>query len=169
MPKPMGYFRIELPPHAYRSFDSTQPFTFDYSKYSRIESDRITRQNPNWFNIYYPEYRARIHFSYKDLRKTTLYRLQEDAHEMAFKHAQKASGIRELMIDHPARRVYGMAYRIEGRDVASPFQFYVSDSTRHFLRGALYFRVEPNNDSLAPVIDYIIDDIDHLIATLQWK
>lgn len=169
VPKPLGYLRLEMPVHAYRSLDSTFPFTFDYSTYSSVEQGRFTQSRPNWFNLVYPRFNATIHFSYKDLNKTSLYELRNDAHEMAFKHAPKAIGIRELAIDDPKRNVYGLAYSIEGRDVASPFQFFVTDSTAHFLRGALYFSFQPNNDSLRPVIDYILADMDHLIETLRWK
>ena len=70
---------------------------------------------------------------------------------------------------NPERDVYGLMYFLEGEGVASPLQFYVTDSTRHFLRGSLYFNIYPNNDSLQPVIDFITDDVRHLITTLEWK
>ena len=88
---------------------------------------------------------------------------------MVFKHAPKAVGIKESYINMPESKVYGIVYTIEGRDAASPFQFYLTDSTDHFVRGALYFNVVPNNDSLKPVIDYIIHDIDFLVSTFSWK
>jgi len=88
---------------------------------------------------------------------------------MVFKHAPKALGIRESVVIDDERRVYGMVYGIEGRDAASPFQFYLTDSTDHFIRGSLYFNVVPNNDSLEPVIEFIIQDIDEMIKTLSWK
>jgi gliding motility-associated lipoprotein GldD len=81
----------------------------------------------------------------------------------------KASGIKQIVIKDNARKVYGLVYEINGLGTASPYQFYLTDSTRHFLRGALYFDVIPNNDSLAPVITYVKTDIQHLIETLRWK
>ncbi|MFP4469208.1 MAG: gliding motility lipoprotein GldD [Bacteroidota bacterium] len=169
VPKPRGYLRLDLPEQTYRSLDSTLPFTFEYSKHARISSDRITMQNPNWFNIAYPGFKAKVHVSYKDLDDAVLYNLQRDAHEMAYKHAPKAVGIREIPINRPQQNLYGLGYGIEGKEAASPFQFYLTDSTHHFIRGALYFNLKPNNDSLGPVIDFILDDIDHLISTFQWK
>jgi len=168
-PKPRGYFRIELPVHEYRPFDSTFPYRFEYPVYANITFDEYTKPDPYWMNIDYPAYKGKIHLSYKDVRKTSLEKLIEDSRAMVYKHAPKATGIKESKIVNRKYKIYGMAYTIEGRDVASPFQFYVTDSTTHFLRGALYFYTEPNNDSLQPVISFIIDDIDHLIGTLQWK
>ena len=44
-------------------------------------------------------------------------------------------------------------YDLKG-NTASSLQFFVTDSTRNFLRGSLYFNAEPNKDSLAPVMDF---------------
>ena len=169
MPKPRGYFRIDLPAQGYRPFDSTFPFRFEYPVCAKITSDEYTRSEPYWLNIEYPAYKGKIHLSYKDVRSSDLAGLIEDSRSMAYKHAPKAIGIKESIVTNPKNKIYGTVYTIEGRDAASPFQFYVTDSTHHFLRGALYFYTLPNNDSLQHVIDFIIDDVDHLIGTLEWK
>jgi len=169
VPKPRGYFRIDLPEKNYTKYNPCCPFSFERSSSAAINSDQFTIAEPCWFNIEYPAYKAKIHFSYKELKSLALYDLTEDARELVFKHAQKANGIKESVIDLPVQQVYGKAWTIEGRDVASPFQLYLTDSVNNYLRGALYFEVRPNNDSLKPVIDFIIDDIDHLIQTLRWK
>jgi len=57
---------------------------------------------------------------------------------------------------------------LEG-EVPSQYQFHVSDSAKHFLRGALYFKTATQNDSLRPVIDYIKQDVRHLLETLEWE
>lgn len=168
-PKPRGYIRIDLPEHTYQPFDSTFPYNFDYSESARITFDEYTRQNPYWMNLDYPRYKGRIHISYKSIGGHNLYKLTEDAREMAFKHAPKAIGIGESFFSDAEDDVYGMTFRIEGRDAASPFQFYLTDSTDHFVRGALYFNVVPNNDSLQPVIDFIISDVEHMFDTFEWK
>jgi gliding motility-associated lipoprotein GldD len=169
MPKPRGYFRIELPQHEYRLFDTTFPFQFEYPVYATIAFDEYTKNEPFWLNLDYSQFRGKIHLSYKDLKSARLNDLVEDSRDMVYKHAPKAIGIKESMINNPLYKVYGTVYTIEGKDVASPFQFYVTDSTNHFLRGALYFYARPNNDSLQPVINFIINDIDRLIGTLEWK
>ena len=169
VPKPRGYLRIDLPEKKYRSFDSTFPFRFEYPVYANVSFDKFTQEEVYWMNLEFTRFKGKIHLSYKDLKNTNLSRLTEDARTMVYKHAPKATGIRESLIEHYDRKIFGMAYSIEGSEAASSFQFYVTDSTHHFLRGALYFDAVPNNDSLQPVIDFIVNDIDHLIATLHWK
>jgi gliding motility-associated lipoprotein GldD len=169
MPLPRGYFRIDLPEHEYRSFDTTFPYRFEYPVYTSIAFDDYTRSEPYWLNIDYPQFNGKIHLSYKDLKSARLNYLVEDSRDMVYKHAPMAIGIKESFVNDTGSRVYGTVYTIEGRDAASPFQFYLTDSTRHFLRGALYFYTRPNNDSLQPVISFIIDDIDHLVGSLEWN
>ena len=168
-PKPRGYFRIDLPENEYRAFDSTFPYAFQYPEYAAITFDEYTRQNPYWMNLDYPQYKGRIHISYKSLEDYKLYVLTEDTRHMAFKHAPKAMGIKESLYANAKQDVFGMTYHIQGKDAASPYQFYLTDSTNHFVRGALYFNVVPNNDSLQPVIDLMIHDIKHLFDTFAWK
>ena len=88
---------------------------------------------------------------------------------MAFKHISKASSIENRVIINPEAKVFGLIYEIKGMGAASPYQFFVTDSSSHFLRGALYFNMIPNNDSLAPVIDFLKEDIEHLLLSLKWK
>jgi gliding motility-associated lipoprotein GldD len=120
-------------------------------------------------NLDYPKYKARIHISYKNMDNHPLYKLTEDARKLAYKHAPKAIGIQESSFVDAQHQIYAHTYRILGNDAASPYQFYLSDSSRHFVRGALYFNVSPNNDSLQPVIDHIVQDIDHLIQSFRWE
>lgn len=169
-PKPRGYFRIDLPEKNYQTFDTIFPYQFEYPDFAQINFDGLNSKNPYWINIDYPRYRGRIHVSYKEIGdKNQLYRYTEDARNMAFKHAQKAIGIKESFFEHPENNVYGLAFEINGHDAASPYQFYITDSTQHFLRGALYFNVSPNNDSLEPVINFIVEDIGHMLSTFKWK
>lgn len=167
-PKPRGYFRIALPQHSYQKFDSTFPYTFEYPTYSTISKDPFSPDQKYWININYPKYKATIHLSYKSVDHN-LMKYLEDARKMVVKHIPKANAINDSLIMDPSRRLYGLAYDIEGNGVASPYQFILTDSTQHFLRGSLYFRVVPNNDSLQPVIRFIKGDIRHLLGTLRWK
>jgi len=169
-PKPRGYFRIALPEKKYILLDSVYPFRFEYPSYAVITNDPISPQEKNWINIEMPVFHGRIHISYKPLTdKNSLFRFTEDSRTLALKHMSKASGIRQIAISDPKRRVYGLVYEINGMGAASPYQFYLTDSTRHFMRGSLYFDVIPNNDSLAPVIDCVKSDIQHLFETINWK
>jgi len=169
-PKPRGYFRIALPEKKYILLDSIYPYTFEYPSYARITNDPLSPQERNWINIEMPVFHGRIHISYKTLsNKNSLIQYTEDARTLALKHMSKASGIRQIAITDPSRKMYGLVYEINGMGAASPYQFYLTDSTLHFMRGSLYFDVVPNNDSLAPVIDFVKKDIQHLFETIHWK
>ncbi|HRZ20410.1 MAG TPA: gliding motility lipoprotein GldD [Bacteroidales bacterium] len=168
LPRPKGYFRIDLPEKEYVTLDSIFPFTFEYPSCAEITPDPYSPGNPYFINIYYPDFKGYVHLSYREVTGN-LTELLEDTRLLAMKHIPRATAIRELPVMDPDHHVYGMIYDIRGSGTASPYQFYLTDSTRHFLRGALYFRVTPNNDSLAPVIDFIAGDIGHLLETIEWK
>jgi gliding motility-associated lipoprotein GldD len=169
-PKPRGYFRIALPERKYILLDSVYPYKFEYPAYARITNDPLSPQEKNWINIEMPVFHGRIHISYKPLTdKALLVKYTEDTRTLALKHMAKASGIRNIAIADAGRKMYGLVYEINGMGAASPYQFYLTDSTRHFLRGSLYFDAVPNNDSLAPVIDFVKSDIQHLFETINWK
>jgi len=167
-PKPMGHFRIDLPERAYIRFDSTYPYSFDYPVYADIIPAAGGPGDKYWLNIDFKRFRGKIHLSYKDVAGN-LNGYIEDSRTMAMKHIPKASGIQTQTFTNPDKKVYGLSYRIEGVEAASPYQFYLTDRTRHFVRGALYFNVVPNNDSLAPVIDFLEADIRHMIESFEWK
>lgn len=168
MPKPRGYFRIDLPEKNYIVLDSTYPFTFDYPVYARIIQDTLSPDQPYWFNLDFPEFKGRLHMSYKNI-DGNLAELVEDSRTMAYKHINKASAIDNRLIFNRQDSVYGLIFEIEGLGVASPYQFFVTDSVQHFLRGAMYFNIEPNNDSLAPVIEFLKKDFDRMISSLKWN
>ncbi len=169
-PKPRGYFRIALPEKKYVLLDSIYPYSFEYPVTAVITNDPLSPQEKNWINIEMPAFHGRIHISYKPLSdKKSLVTYTEDSRTLALKHMSKSSGIRQIAINDPKRRVYGLVYEINGLGAASPYQFYLTDSTSHFMRGSLYFDVIPNNDSLAPVIDFVKTDIQHLFETINWK
>ncbi|MCF8364934.1 MAG: gliding motility lipoprotein GldD [Bacteroidales bacterium] len=168
-PKPRGYLRINLPEKNYRQFDSVFPYRFEYARNARLNFEGLNPKNKYWMNIDYPRFKGRIHISYKPVNNQNLYQFTEDARAMAFKHASKAIRIKESFFNDPAKKVYGLAYKIDGRDAASPYQFYLTDSTHHFIRGALYFNVVPNNDSLQPIIDFVLEDVKHMVRTFEWK
>jgi gliding motility-associated lipoprotein GldD len=166
-PKPRGYFRIALPEKEYVPIDTILPYCFERPVYSKIVPDHGYNKEPYWINLKFPQFKAQVHISYKPV-EGNLYQLLEDNRELAFKHTVKADAIRERLFEAPEKNVYGMLYEIKG-NTASPVQFFVTDSTRHFLRGSLYFNVVPNKDSIAPVLEFIKDDITHLVETIEWQ
>jgi gliding motility-associated lipoprotein GldD len=167
-PKPRGYFRIDLPEKQYTRFDSTYPYSFEYPVYAKITADARSTSEPFWINIDFPEFQGRIYISYKTV-KDNLSEYLEDSRTFVVKHIPKADAIDDSLVYRPEDRVFGLIYYIEGSQAASPCQFFLTDSSAHFLRGALYFNVSPNNDSLAPVLSFIEEDIRHLVSTFRWK
>jgi gliding motility-associated lipoprotein GldD len=167
-PKPRAYFRIDFPEKDYVYLDSANyPYTFQYPSYGMIISDKSSITEKYWINVDFPAYKARIHISYKDARNR-LDSLSEDSRALAFKHAIKADAINERFYSNPEANVYGVLYNLKG-NTASSWQFYVTDSVKHFLRGALYFSVTPNKDSLAPAIDFFGDDLIKIMETIEWN
>lgn len=167
-PKPKGYFRIDLPEKEYVSLDSMKYYSFEHPVYSKITPDYLSPEEKEWVNVEFPSFKGTIHISYKNV-DNNIEKYLEDSYYMMTKHISRAMGIRDSVVANPERKVYGLVYFLEGEGVASPLQFYLTDSVNHFLRGSLYFNVKTNNDSLAPVIDFITDDIRHLIETVKWK
>jgi gliding motility-associated lipoprotein GldD len=168
VPKPKGYFRIDLPKKQYVLFDSTYPYTFEYPVYAKVVFDTDKMAEPYWMNLEFPQFKGKVHLSYKSV-KENLAKYAEDAYNMAMKHIPKADDIDDERIDIKEHKVYGITYNITGEGAASTYQFFVTDSISNFVRGALYFSVKPNNDSLAPVITFIKEDIKHLIKSFRWK
>ena len=167
-PKPRGYFRIDLPEKQYVTLDTMPRYSFEYPVYATITPDYYSLNEKDWANVVFPSFKGTVHISYKNV-DNNLSEYVEDAYRMITKHITKATGIRDSVVINKDKNVYGLVYFLDGEGVASPLQFYLTDSTEHFLRGSLYFNIYPNNDSLQPVIDFITDDVRHLIKTLDWK
>jgi gliding motility-associated lipoprotein GldD len=166
-PKPRGYCRISFPEKKYRLFDTICPYRFEIPVYARVSTDKHKNAEPCWYNIDFPQFKATIHLSYKPLNNDVNRHL-ENSHYFANKHQVKATGLEETVIMRDSARVYGLLFDIAG-NTASSLQFYLTDSTRHFLRGALYFNATPNIDSLKIVIDFIREDVLKMINTTAWK
>ena len=174
-PKPRGYFRIEFPKKEYRPYSGVCPFTFEYPKYAVIDTDRISRKPTkilnmqSLLNMQFPQFKGTLHLSYESITSQKVFdELIEDAHTFAFKHTVKATSIDQGTIHYPDRKVYGIYYTIDG-NAASSVQFFLTDSTHNYLRGALYFNTEPRLDSIQPVLTFVKQDVNVLIKSLRWK
>jgi len=175
IPKPRGYYQIDLPKRSYQWFDNaTFPYSFEYPKYGKISNDTSffghKPENPYWINMDFPDLGGRIYISYKIISpQQPIANLIEDAYTMTYKaHDKKADYIEPYIIHNDATHVHGLLYYVGG-NAASAYQFFVTDSVKHFIRGALYFDTTPNADSLKPVNDFLLEDIKHLIVTARWK
>ncbi len=166
-PKPRGFLRIDFPAKEYVLFDSVCPYTFEYPSYGKIVPDTDYMTEPCWINIDFPDFDGIIHISYKEVNQN-LNDFIEDSRALTYKHTIKADAIKETVYSNPELEVHGILYDIKG-NAASSIQFYLTDSNEHFLRGSLYFNVQPDKDSLAPVISFFREDIIHLVESFAWK
>lgn len=166
VPRPEGYHRIEFPEKSYQSFDTNCPFSFEYPLYGQVISDPNAKAK-YWYTINFNDFKSHIYLTYYPINKD-ISKFIEDARTLAYKHTIKADAIDEEIISLPLSKVYGLYYHITG-NAATPLNFFITDSTLHFLRGSLYFDVPPNKDSLAPVIEFLLKDIQHLVETTHWK
>ncbi len=164
-PKPNGYFRIALEEKNYEKYDNPDcPFSFEYPNYSEIQP---SNKDACWINLHSNQYNATIHLTYKNITENMEEVIGESI-RLTYEHTSKADGIDEQFFSNDSSNVFALMFDIIG-DAASDIQFIATDSADHFLRGALYFNVSPNEDSLAPLHNYFKEDIIHLIETLEWK
>ncbi len=169
--KPKGYFKIDFPEHKYQVFNEPgYPYTFEYPVYAKVEKDTTMfddNDTPYWINIDFPSFQGKIYVSYKTIVDTGFDKLVDDAFKMTYKHTSKATEIQDSLMTTP-KGLSGLWFNVRG-NTATAKQFFVTDSVKHFLRGALYFDATPNEDSLRIVNEFLQTDMKHLINTLQWK
>lgn len=186
-PKPKGYFKIDFPQRGYQTFSEPGfPYSFEYPVYATVTKEiDSSEQQPYWLNIEFKDFAGRIYLSYKSINGYSVYkvksgdvyrdslaknsfeRLRDEAFSLTYKHTIKASGIVDSFFN-PAKGYAGMYFYVEG-NAATSKQFFITDSVKHFLRGALYFDATPNQDSLGVVSEFLDADVKHLINTLKWK
>jgi gliding motility-associated lipoprotein GldD len=167
IPLPYGYYRVDLPAHTYRTIDTLNlPYRFDLPT-SAVLISRTSEGEKYWIDIFYPALDASLYCSYKAVNGN-LMDLTEDSRKIVYKHSIRADGIAEKVFDHPEKNVHGILYDLSG-NTASSLQFVLTDSTRHFFRGALYFNNVPNKDSIAPMAEYIREDVIRMMESFEWK
>ncbi|MBL0341453.1 MAG: gliding motility lipoprotein GldD [Bacteroidetes bacterium] len=166
-PRPKGYFRIDLPEKKYSVYSEKNcGYSFDLPVYAKVESYNDSLAKPCWKYIRFPEFNGEVFLSYMPVNNNTA-ELIEKSRELAYKHTVKAESIDETLIE-TSNGLHAMIYDIGG-NAASSVQFYATDSTHNFIRGALYFNVAPQPDSLAPVIQFLHKDIEKMIASMKFN
>jgi len=164
---------VTFPERGYQAYESAEcPFRFQYPSYSSIKKDekffKAPTENDCWMDIQLEPFNGSIHVSFKEINEeNALPELIEDMHKLTAKHVVKADFIEDFVIQ-TENEVGGMLFEVGG-DAASAIQFFLTDSTTHFLRGALYFKSTPNADSLSPILDFVRDDLNYLIDSFEWK
>ena len=169
IPKPKAYPRILYPVKAYNKADANCPFTFDKPVYSILEPYGDAA-NTCWYNLVYSPFDATLHLSYLPITGTKeLDSLAEDAYRMVFTpHIQRAEEIIEREISDSSKGLYGMIYDLEGK-TATPFNFYLTDGKKHFIRGSFYFNKKTEMDSVMPIYTFLNADIMRALETFQFQ
>lgn len=166
-PKPRAYYRIDFPKEReYKIYDSSCNYKFNHPVYSVVVDKE--RESCNKMLVF-PQYKATLYLTYIELKnREDLFKHLEGCRTLAYEHRIKADAINEIELDRVGDNIFGTKYEIKG-NVASNYQFFVTDSVKHFFRGAFYFETTPNIDSLKPVLDYLSVDMDSMINSIQWK
>ena len=169
-PKPKGYPRIELPSNASKALNYPGPFEFEIAQVAVVRPAPERPEFPGglWLNIDYPDFRSTIYLTYLPVTNN-LPELLDAANQQVYQgHVTMSEGIEERALVYSERKVFGRVFQLLG-PVATPVQFYLTDSARHFLRGSLYFNYAANYDSIAPILTYLNQDIDRMMSSLVWK
>ena len=189
--KKRGYFNIDLPKRGYQKFEQPGfPYSFEYPVYAQVVKDTTyfdaNPENNYWINIDFPQFRGRVFLSYKMVGGQALYKVKQpdgkykdslgtnifdkmvaDAFTLTNKNDVVSNSIKDSLI-HTPNGISGVFFKVSG-NAATAKQFFLTDTIRNFIRGALYFDVTPNADSLKPVQDFLQADLEHIINTFRWK
>ncbi|WP_194766629.1 gliding motility lipoprotein GldD [Tamlana sp. I1] len=172
VPKPNAFLRLEYPEPNYKEINFDLPFTFEINKLAtKVSVNEVKAPTKSYgVNLEYPSLRGTLFLTYKsiDNSEKNLNDFLRDAQNFTQKHTIKADEIPVTAYLNKQRKVYGAFAEVKG-NVASPAQFYVTDSVQHFLTGSLYFYAKPNYDSILPAAQYIEKDIKHIMETVTWK
>lgn len=173
VPKPRMYPKLTFPVKNNTNFNINNcPFEFVIPDYFEFEQDTFDQKDINqacWFDLYCKELNAYLHMSYLDIENSKHFdQLLSDAFALVDEHNIKASYREELRYDRAEDKVHGVIFEIQG-PVATPIQFFLTDSTNHFFRGSLYFKSQVNRDSIAPAYNFLKDDVMNAIDQFKWK
>ncbi|MBO0321272.1 gliding motility lipoprotein GldD [Muricauda sp. CAU 1633] len=161
-PKPKAMLRLDYPTASYLESDIDCPYSFQQNTRSTIKENTDCS-----LVLDYPMMKGSIYLTYKPVNGN-LDTLLIDAQKLSYEHVRKADNIIDQPFVNPEDGVYGMFYEVSG-NAASQSQFYVTDSTEHFVTGSLYFYAKPNYDSILPAAMYLQNDIRRIMETLRWK
>jgi putative hemolysin len=168
VPKPKGFMKTNYPEKNFALAETGCAYSFEIPQYVNMQ-DRPMQNDTCFKDLLFPYFNATVHLTYKSITSdSVLAKYIDDSHNLAYDHSEKADDIQKTAVIDTVNNVYGIVYDIIG-NAASQTQFFLTDSSSHFIRGALYFNHRPNYDSLLPAINYIHEDIDHLIKTFKWK
>jgi len=162
LPKPKAMLRLEYPQPNFIVLENDCSYGFEFNQLASIK-----RREDCQIEVEYPSLKATIHITYKEV-KNNIESLLRDAQNLTYDHNVKADGIITQPYINEDFKKFGRFYEVTG-NAASQAQFYITDSTKHFLTGSLYFNVKPNYDSILPAADYLKGDMRRIMESLRWK
>ncbi|MDR5589172.1 gliding motility lipoprotein GldD [Christiangramia sp. SM2212] len=164
-PKPKGFLALEYPEANYKRIDIGCPYSFEVNTVAEIAPSR--NRIPCWIDLNYKAMNGAIFLTYQPVRNN-LDSLLLDAQKLPLQHTIKADVIEGDVYTNELNNTYGIFYEVDG-NAASQAQFYLTDSTDHFITGSVYFNILPNFDSIVPAAEYLKKDIKHLMESLRWN
>lgn len=170
LPKESAYLRLDYPKPEYELIDDKEfPFFFEAnSRLSEISDIDINLESID-FIINYNQLNAQINFQYKNVNsKEKLNAYILDLKTAIETHSMMANSVKIKDYSLKEKNIFGRIFDLSG-SVASPYQFYLTDSINNIISGFLYFNIKPNYDSILPAINYIENDIIYLIESFDWK
>ncbi|TVZ52852.1 gliding motility lipoprotein GldD [Dokdonia sp. Hel_I_53] len=162
LPKPKSQLSLSYPAPTYKRVITECTYSFDKNDLSNLYL-----KNNCAATIEYPSLDGSIFLTYRKV-EDNINALLSDAQKLTYEHVRKADDIIEEKYINEKQNAYGMFYDVKG-NAASQSQFYITDSTNHFLTGSIYFNTKPNYDSIYPAAVYLKNDIRHLMETIEWK
>jgi gliding motility-associated lipoprotein GldD len=165
-PRPRAYPRIDYPQHEMQSFSQADcPFTFQFPKYAEVQPKK---DHPCWFDLSMPAFKAKLHCSYLPVKdRDSFDDMVNDTYTIAGKINERSNYMEESRIQN-ANGAGGLMLKFTG-PAASPLHFFLTDTTRHFFKASLYFEAKVKPDSLAPIIDFVEEDLNKMIQSFSWN
>lgn len=167
IPKPTLYLRTNFPDHEYKKFNDACPYQFEVNKIYEVKEVMENDSRTCHKDINLGPLKGNISFSYIEMVEPLSVYVNY-SNDRVEEHQIKATGIESEHFINSEEQVYGTIFKLEG-DVATPIQFYITDSVSNFASGVVYFNSVPNYDSIKPTLDYLSVDIQHLLNTFKWE
>lgn len=169
IPKPSTFLRTDLPAHTYDKLKENLPYTFELSNVYFAKPVLFRNEKTNHLEINLGKLNGVLYLNYYPIaNRDSLVRYINLSNDKVDEHQIKATGIKDKQLIFNNKRVFGTFFMFKG-NVATNYQFYLTDSVHHFIRGEVLMNCRPNYDSLKPSLNYIQQDLEHLFETFEWK
>ena len=166
LPKQNGFFRIEFKEPYYSVYEEIDtPFKFYYNS----SSTNLDQIGSDQFLFDYKDLNLSLNLSFYNINSSQdLEKKARDFSLILDTHTKKSNGVILREYDNDNKSIFGKLYEIKG-DVASPLQFYLTDSVSNFISGSVNLKFKSNYDSIYPSIQYVKNDVLVLFESINWN